>query len=259
MNTKTTILTAAAIALILGAGIWIYLQNPQEPALPNITERVFEEETDEYLIHIAYPHIQNLSNPDVQTALNETFAPDADDIRNVLIEGQQEAREWALGDPDFVHQSYRRETFETQFVSQTLLSITFERIQYFGTEAHEMITAHVANYNLATGKEILLQDIFTKDSNYVQVLSDISIADLRNRLEFDIGITSGAGPEEENFNKFAITERALVILFDPYQVASFSEGFQEVRIPYSQIENIIDTTGPLNFYFKLDTNAYTPG
>jgi hypothetical protein len=237
MNTKNITIIILAAVLILGGGAWIYLKNA--PQTPTIVEKLVEEETEEYSIYLVYPQIRNLQDTDIQVALNEEFTPNLDETRDYLITLWEEELEWRNASQLEISQS-----FTTHFVSQTLLSIEFTHRDYLGG-AHAGMTTSVANYNLSSGKEILLQNVFKKDSDYIQTLSNISTTELTNRLEDDILFIDGAGPDEENFTNFVITKDSLIIIFVPYQVAPFSEGFQEVEIPYSRIENIIDKNGPL--------------
>lgn len=44
-------------------------------------------------------------------------------------------------------------------------------------------------------------------------------------------ISEGTAPKEENFENFLITDNALIIIFDPYEVAPYAAGSVFVEIP----------------------------
>ncbi len=44
-------------------------------------------------------------------------------------------------------------------------------------------------------------------------------------------IADGAAPREENYRSFVVTDTGVTILFDPYQVAPYSDGAIDIAIP----------------------------
>ncbi len=55
----------------------------------------------------------------------------------------------------------------------------------------------------------------------------------------DEWIATGAGPKAENFDSWNITKTGILINFDPYQVAAYAAGPQDVLIPYEEIKSIL--------------------
>lgn len=51
-------------------------------------------------------------------------------------------------------------------------------------------------------------------------------------------IADGAGPKEENYQSFVVTDDGLTILFDPYQIAPWSDGAIDVNIPLKSFASI---------------------
>jgi hypothetical protein len=124
-----------------------------------------------------------------------------------------------------------------------LVSVFFREFTYSAGAAHPNQVTFVLNYDLAAGKSLSLEDLFQPGSDFLSVLSNYSIADLQKR---DISSWSdGAGPKLENFKSWSIEQQGLRITFDPYQVAAYAMGPQEVFVPYTELQSIIDKQGPL--------------
>jgi uncharacterized protein YecT (DUF1311 family) len=87
----------------------------------------------------------------------------------------------------------------------------------------------------------------------VKRVSDLAIADLTPRLTGPNGMSNpdwvrtGAGPFADNFETFLLLHDQLVLEFDPYVVAAYAAGPQEVRIPVMQVRDLFrpDPRAPL--------------
>lgn len=124
--------------------------------------------------------------------------------------------------------------------SNTLRSFKFEVMTYTGG-AHPNTDIVTQTYDLNTGKEISLSDVFKPGSNYLNVVSPIAIDQLKAKIEnTDLGwIKKGSAPVAENYGAFVLTEKEILFFFQNYQVAPYSEGPQEIKIPYTQIKEIL--------------------
>jgi hypothetical protein len=138
--------------------------------------------------------------------------------------------------------------YTVELATADLVSINFGISTYFEGAAHPNYNAVTFNYWFETGKALSLADLFKTDANYLGVISSYSIKALRRRLGPEIDndwIQKGAGAEADNYKSWNITRRGLKITFDPYQVASYAQGPQEVVIPYAALKGVIDPNGPL--------------
>jgi hypothetical protein len=61
-------------------------------------------------------------------------------------------------------------------------------------------------------------------------------------------IDAGAGPRADNYRAWNITRKGLWITFDPYQVAAYAAGPQNILVPYSVLKDIIKPDGPIAMY-----------
>ncbi len=132
-----------------------------------------------------------------------------------------------------------------------IYSVKFNVMGYTDGAAHPYHFSKTVNFNLETGRAIMLDELFLPGSNYLQVFSDISKADLSARdIGFDPTFFAGADPTPENYKSWNITADGLLITFDEYQVAAYAAGPQTVTIPYGALKDIIDPNGPLGKYIQ---------
>ncbi|HEX8846263.1 MAG TPA: DUF3298 domain-containing protein [Pyrinomonadaceae bacterium] len=144
--------------------------------------------------------------------------------------------------------SYYDAGYVVSLATNDLVSIHFGVNTYGEGAAHPNNNSLVFNYDLQSGKQLNLSDLFKPNSNYLSLISNYAIRNLKKQLGPDPDsdwIERGAGPSEENFKAWTLTRRGLSIMFDAYQVASYAEGPHDVLIPYSVLKSAIDPAGPL--------------
>ncbi len=142
--------------------------------------------------------------------------------------------------------------YQIRLAADDLISIEFTESAYSGGAAHPNSYTTVLNYDVRNGKKLALADLFNAKSNYVKVISDYCIKDLKQQAKkekdsmlTDDMIQSGASARAENFNAWTITKQGLWITFDPYQVAAYAAGPQQVLVPYSALKDLIKADGPI--------------
>jgi len=96
-------------------------------------------------------------------------------------------------------------------------------------------------FDLATGKGLLLSELFAPGADYLGILSEKSRASLKNTLDDTPSdmLEAGTTPDEDNFQNFYLDGSVLVIVFAPYQVGPWAIGTQEVRIPKSDLDGVL--------------------
>ena len=111
--------------------------------------------------------------------------------------------------------------------------------------AHGNMFFRTFTFDSATGAPLALPDLFLPGTNYLGKLSELA----REKLPGVIGefadarmIADGTAPEEKNFQNFLFDGSDMLILFSPYQVAAYAAGPQTLRIPTSELSNILKPT-----------------
>ncbi|MDE5413574.1 WG repeat-containing protein [Alkalihalobacterium chitinilyticum] len=210
----------------LGRSIWkpntiIPLQPPYR-----VREVKFNPNKD-YLVY--YPQIEGMKNIERQSEINQ------------LLKEKSNVKEI----PSNVQLDYSYTgDFAIEFYRKNLLVIKLSAYEYPFGAAHGMPSQEFVHINLQTGELYELQDLFKKDADYVSVLSEIigNQIEEQQQQEFSYFFPQaykGIKPDQP----FYITEDALAIYFQPYEIAAFAAGFPTFKIPYDDIIEIIDIEG----------------
>jgi hypothetical protein len=139
-------------------------------------------------------------------------------------------------------------SYQVVAANKDFISILFFFFEYTGG-AHPNTTTSSFNYDLNRNSVIKLDDLFIPNSNYLQLISDYSIKELK-KLDTVSYAEEGAGPKLENFHSWNITPAGLKITFDPYQVGAYAAGEHEVVVPYSVLKSVIKPDGLLAQFVK---------
>ena len=149
--------------------------------------------------------------------------------------------------------SYFEAEYNVTLATKDLISVWFGVNTFYEGAAHGNHNSTVFNYDLNAGRELKLKELFKPNSNYLKVISDYAIKDLTEQIGAETSggdpdtdwIREGAGPKEENYKSWNLSDKGLEINFDPYQVAPYAAGPHEVVIPLSALKDVLDPNGPL--------------
>jgi hypothetical protein len=149
-------------------------------------------------------------------------------------------------------------SYNVALAKDDLISIEFTVSSYSAGAAHPNSYTEVVNFDLKNGRSIKLADLVLPGAKYVEALSTYSIQDLKKQaksqgddaVQDNDWIEKGAAPELSNYGSWAITKKGLRITFDPYQVAPYAAGPQQVVVPYSALKGIIKPDGPVGQFAK---------
>jgi Protein of unknown function (DUF3298) len=129
-----------------------------------------------------------------------------------------------------------------------VLSLKLDIYNSIAGAAHPTTHTRVVNYDLEAGLDLTLDQLFLSGSNYLEMIANYCIAQLKTRNIGFEAFATGAQPTLENYSNWNITPDGLLITFDPYQVAAYAAGPQLVTVPYAELQSIIDPNGPLKVY-----------
>jgi hypothetical protein len=142
--------------------------------------------------------------------------------------------------------------YEIRYATDDLISVEFTEGSYERGAAHGNSITTVVNFDVKNGKKLALADLFNPKSNFLHLISDYCLKDLRERAKKDKDamfdeemMKSGASPRADNYRAWAITKKGLWITFDPYAVAPYAAGPQHVLVPYSALNDILKPDGPV--------------
>ncbi len=201
-----------------------------------------------YSVDAEYPEIQGDSRFDKFN--QEARALVAKDVAAFKSSETEDEPEESTGQSEETQTSTLDIGYQIRFATNDLVSVEFHNGQYSRGAAHGSSYTAVLNYDVKNGRKIALADLFNPKSNYLSVLSAYSRKDLKDRLKRDDMldedmVKSGTEPRADNYEAWTITRKGLYITFDPYQVAAYAAGPQNVLVPYSALKDLIKPDGPV--------------
>lgn len=243
---KKIIIICLLILLITG-GYWLY-KNPHkiEEVSDSVSEVIapdfskknglttikLQEKTDLVEIDVKYPQtgfgsIDDTLSSDINALIEEM---------NILASDSEEFIE-DFGIPYSVQSNY-----EVNRNDDVILSFVVSVYQYTGG-AHGISSTWTYVFDKQKNKLIELEDLFNEETDYLFVLSDMTVRDLKTRdlLDNEEWLTEGAGAQKANFERFVLTDKEIQFIFDAYQVGPYAAGTQQVSIPFSNLQDILQT------------------
>ena len=195
-----------------------------------------------FTISAEYPEISGVS-AGTMAKFNElsktlSMASVAEFRKNMMAQTKEDLSYLPAGMSNYLDIGYGIEWATNDVISVQFLN------SFFAGGVHPNYYTSTLNFDLKSGKEITLADLFQPNSGYLKAISDYSIADLKTRLSDmsdDDWIATGAGADAENYKSWNLTKKGLMITFDQYQVAAYAAGPQTVIIPYSKLKGILRT------------------
>lgn len=200
-----------------------------------VTE-IITEKTAQREIEVSYPRLEGFADAAAQTAFNEIMHERvATSVAAFRASVDEESIEW---DPGMSAWTFYGD-YRVYPGAYGRFSVV-RRISEYTGGAHPNTAYETTVFDLASRKALTLKDIFRSNVDYVSFLSEESLKELRRRNELqdftDEGwLLDGAGPVEQNFQQFYLSDAGLVIIFPPYQVAAYAAGTSEVLIPYEAL------------------------
>lgn len=135
--------------------------------------------------------------------------------------------------------------YEIALANNEIVSLIFSNYSFMGG-AHGGTSFTTLNYDLKNNRELKLEEMFEPNANYLKLISDYSIADLKPRIgdmSDDEWLSKGAAADAGNYQNWNLTKKGLMITFEQYQVAAYAAGSQQVIVPYDKLKSILRKDG----------------
>ncbi|WP_195985757.1 polysaccharide deacetylase family protein [Clostridium sp. D33t1_170424_F3] len=129
--------------------------------------------------------------------------------------------------------------YESYLAGDRTVSVVFHVEIDFSTLAHPDVFVRTMTFDLKDEKELTLHEALKGD--YLQALADLTRKHFRENTSY-AGLTEdeqfmrGTAPEDENYQSFALTDDALRLYFQKYQLFAGSYGLPYVDIPYAELK-----------------------
>ncbi|HEY4487422.1 MAG TPA: DUF3298 domain-containing protein [Candidatus Paceibacterota bacterium] len=247
------------IALVgIGIGIWYGGQYPAGPAKSVLQgteqpdgEMKYVEEGKYYSIEVVYPartplwgrwntSVDSMVRNKIETALLNDITQFKLSISADQISGPEKEM------LDMTGRKYLYQITYKPYASAQRKLVSYEFDIYADTGgAHPNSYYQTLVFDMEGG-EVKLGDLFDPASDYLQRLSTLALAGIQAQAGQRLGVdpavpifADGVAPKEENFSHFILDGDTLVILIPPYQAAAYAVGTFEVRIPLTQLSDIL--------------------
>jgi hypothetical protein len=221
-----------------------------------VTVRLYDHDPDHrlYNVDVAYPQVQ----PEKPEWAKEINSHISGWVADLILSFRKQSRAAGVGeDAAKLHVKLPGGMIDDLSISYAvtlftgdLLSIRFQVSTYGAGAAHPNHNVRTFSYFLEPTVLLDLSDLFEPGAHYMPALAALCSRALKAQAEEE-GVSEegwieeGAAPEETKYKNFVLSDSALIVTFDPYQVGPYAWGIREVRIPYAKILNILKRGGPL--------------
>ncbi|MFD0713445.1 WG repeat-containing protein [Paenibacillus sp. GCM10027626] len=189
-----------------------------------VGEEIFKPNRN-YLVY--YPKIEGISNASVSRKVNEKLRQ-LSNVKAVSANAQL----------DYTYDG----DYDVASFMNPLLVMELNGYKYPLGAAHGMPTRQYVHINLINGHFYALKDLFKPGVDYTKPLNAIIAKQIKEDPQYNYvfeGAFKGIKPDQP----FYVTQDALHIYFEPYEIAPFAAGFPTFTIPFSEIMDIINTDG----------------
>ncbi|MEN6462457.1 MAG: DUF4163 domain-containing protein [Syntrophomonas sp.] len=188
-------------------------------------------ESDLIYVETNIPEISGLKNTQVQSVINQKFIQDVNQLKTPL---ESEARDFK-NECDQNGYPFRPYGFysscDKYYQNGKILSLYVDYYQYTGG-AHGSTERRAYNYDLASGQNMGLKDLFKVGYDYQIVINNYIKEAIGNCPEMYF-------PDDMGFNGISadqgcyIQNGFLVVYFAQYEIAPYAAGIPEFRLPLS--------------------------
>jgi Predicted secreted protein len=186
---------------------------------------------------ISYPSVSGMSDETVQAAINKVFY-------NKAVEAVKAGKENAKALSGF-STAATCETFfnyEVSYNQNGILSVIIDDYQYAGG-AHGSTVQSGMNFDLATGKQIGVSDLFQDKTGAFKEINDKVSSLMKEREKYGvIGFEDSPFKTIENDQDYYLSNGGLTIFFqEDGSYYPYAAGIQTFQIPYSSLKAYLGT------------------
>jgi hypothetical protein len=193
-----------------------------------ISTKAEASETATLKLTIQYPELKGLDNAGVQEKLNSLFAGLASAAKDRAYEIEKYIGE------DEITRHIKAEgyfNYQVKYNRNGLLSVVFYDYQYSGG-AHGSTVQSSYTFDLTTGAEYELKDLFPEGSDYVSLIN----SEIKKQIKEE-EITDFLAPFDtiRTDHDFYLSGDSIVIYFQQYEILPYSYGIPEFSVDRPQL------------------------
>lgn len=223
------IIIISAISLIFTMDNKVFAQENIKKI--QVTEVNIEEKNDHIQINLNIPHINGIkqNQKEINKQLKDRAQDFSNGIKKMSDENYKESKK--QGQKVIVYEASTN--FNIEYVGENYMSMLVDYYSYTGG-AHGSTLREAYNIDINTGKILSLKDIFKENYNYKEVINNL-IKKYVDKDKDNYLIDDFKGIKENQ--EFYISQDGIVIYFQLYEIAPYSTGFPEFKIPLKNVED----------------------
>jgi|GEM_PF-5243117 len=205
------------------------------PKKINVDTKIINEinnasKNNTYLINFKYPNITGLNNLEIQNNLNNNIKTRIENwIKNYKKDNQ------------IINSEFQTEVTNNFLSIKFTISIEPSNWSPINKPIYKVVTL---NYDLNNSKEIYLEKLLGSAPNYLQIISNIALADLKEQLKNssdlsnipEATIKEITAPKLENYQTFVFNKKGITIIFNNDKILNHKTNYPKVLILYGKIE-----------------------
>lgn len=126
-------------------------------------------------------------------------------------------------------------------VNSPKLIVTGIKVSQFEGGAHGIYGLFYSNYDVNTGREFVLEDVFSDTLALDQKITEQFIG--QKELDANIPLSQQGYFIDDNLlpltNNFALLPDGVIFYYNVYEIAPYSDGPSYVKVPYGKLEDIL--------------------
>ena len=236
--------------IILKENIALYKEENKKDSVVNeifdIETKSIIEESEFFKARIKYPYLKiKDKNINKKSSRVETVENINKDIYRYILEFKNRIKEeskqyekdykkiYSKQKDQYVKYQYEAYSeYEITYNKNNILSIPITTYEFTGG-AHGMTYLKSYNYNLLTGKQIKIKDIFKSGTDYKNIINDSIYKEIeKNKDLYFTGENEFKGIKSNQ--EFYIEEDGIVVYFQLYDIAPYYVGIPKFKIPWNK-------------------------
>lgn len=214
---------------------------PVKKAVPGgmqITTRAVQSQQQYYKVDLKIPVIEGMRDPKLQLALNDKLASPQLKLRDQLGAQVDQYVSEAKKIRDTVSPYELVSTYQVHIQRSKFLSLTEDVYQFTGG-AHGNTQRLPFNFDLDTGKELTLKDLFPAGYDYQMPINQEIKKQIATHPQ-DFFQDKNGFQSISAEQPYYVEDGTLVVYFGQYDIAPYSSGIQEFKIPFTLFNGKID-------------------
>ncbi|WP_034681090.1 DUF3298 and DUF4163 domain-containing protein [Caldalkalibacillus mannanilyticus] len=191
---------------------------------------IYTQRIEEPNVTIYYPKLSHMTHREIENKLNHEI------YQNVLSLIEQQQKFQIAGTPEITGH------YEIKTNERGILSLTLSNYTYTYPMAHGYTLLQSLTFDLRTGKQYTLSDLFKADSNYVEALSKLVKQQIMTRGIPLLDDFKRIQPEQP----FYLADKSIVLYFQLYEISPYYVGFPMFPISVYDILDLSKEDGPLS-------------